>query len=73
MPIWSVNSSPTTSSMFVSATTISGRGGAVETDALRAELSDLLSEQHEALEDANEDQTEERWVKPVLQAMDWDY
>jgi len=44
-----------------------------EAATLRSQLRELLAEQDEALKGANEDQTEERWVKPVLRALGWGY
>lgn len=44
-----------------------------EAEALRSDLRELLARERDALAGANEDQTEERWVKPVLRAMGWGY
>ena len=37
------------------------------------DLQDRLADQREALSGANEGQTEERWIKPVLNALGWGY
>lgn len=42
-----------------------------EADALRSDLRQLLDRQRDALAGANEDQTEDRWVRPVLESMGW--
>jgi hypothetical protein len=44
-----------------------------EADALRQKLQKRLADQVDALSEANEDQTEERWIKPVLDALGWGY
>lgn len=46
---------------------------AAEADRLRDELRSLFEEQEAALGAANEAQTEERWIRPVLDALGWGY
>lgn len=46
---------------------------ASEADETREELRSLLEEQRRTLDGANEPQTEERWVKPVLRELGWGY
>lgn len=44
-----------------------------EASRVRAELRTLLSRERAALDGANEAQTEERWIKPVLQSLGWGF
>ncbi len=46
---------------------------AAEADPVRDELRRLFQEQEQTLEAANEAQTEERWIRPVLDVLGWGY